>query len=126
MKFLKHIAMTFAAATALASCNDYLDVTPPSSVSPEMYFTTAEQLGYYTVNYYCNYGNWDANGTGGQFPFTRRLHLVHPRRRPHRQRGRISNIYYEGDDYKVGQTGGQWNFDRINDLNWFIRTVEPR
>lgn len=126
MKFLKHIAMTFAAATALASCNDYLDVTPPSSVSPEMYFTTAEQLGYYTVNYYCNYGNWDANGTGGQFPshadYTSFIHDDGPTD----NEGAISNIYYEGDDYKVGQTGGQWNFDRINDLNWFIRTVEPK
>ena len=27
------------------SCNDYLDVTPPSDVSPEKYFTTADQLG---------------------------------------------------------------------------------
>ncbi|MDE6097363.1 MAG: RagB/SusD family nutrient uptake outer membrane protein, partial [Muribaculaceae bacterium] len=29
-------------------------------------------------------------------------------------------------DYKVGQSGGLWNFDRINALNWFIRSVRPK
>lgn len=126
MKVLNHIAIAFAATVALASCNDYLDVTPPSSVSPETYFTTAEQLGYYTLNYYCNYSNWDANGVGGQFPshadYTSFIHDDGPTD----NEGAISNIYYEGQDYMVGQKGGLWNFDRINDLNWFIRTVRPK
>ena len=125
MKPIKYMAALLAAA-ALTSCNDYLDVTPPSNVSPEMYFTTAEQLGYYTINYYCNYSNWDANGVGGQFPshadYTSFIHDDGPTD----NEGAISSIYYEGDDYKVGQSGGLWNFDRINDLNWFIRTVEPK
>lgn len=118
--------MAFVAVMALSSCNDYLDVTPPSSVSPEMYFTTAEQLGYYTLNYYCNYSNWDANGVGGQFPshadYTSFIHDDGPTD----NEGAISSIYYEGQDYKVSQNGGVWNFDRINDLNWFIRTVRPK
>lgn len=123
----KYVAMTcLASAAALTSCNDYLDVTPPSDVSPETYFTTAEQLGYYTLNYYCNYSYWDANGNGGQFPshadYTSFIHDDGPTD----NEGAISNIFYEGQDYKVGQDGGLWNFDRINDLNWFIRTVRPR
>ncbi|MDE6099129.1 MAG: hypothetical protein K2G24_09600, partial [Muribaculaceae bacterium] len=100
MKFPKYIIAAFAAAAALSSCNDYLDVTPPSSVSPEMYFTTADQLGYYTVNYYANYSNWDANGTGGQLPshadYTSFIHDDGPTD----NEGAISSIYYEGQDYK--------------------------
>ncbi|MDE6077601.1 MAG: RagB/SusD family nutrient uptake outer membrane protein [Muribaculaceae bacterium] len=126
MKFLKYIAIAMAAAAGLSSCDDYLDVTPPSSVSPELYFTTADQLGYYTLNYYCNYSAWDANGVGGQFPsHADYTSFIHDDGATDNE-GAISSIYYEGQDYKVGQSGGQWNFDRINDLNWFIRTVTPK
>lgn len=119
------IATAFA-AIALTSCNDYLDVTPPSDVSPEMYFTQAEQLGYYTVNYYCNYSNWDMGGNGGQFPsHADYTSFIHDDGATDNEGG-TSSIFYEGEDYKVGQSGGSWNFDRINDLNWFIRTVEPK
>lgn len=126
MKFPKYIFLTFAAAAMLASCDDFLDVTPPSSVSPEMYFTTAEQLGYYTLNYYCNYSNWDANGVGGQFPshadYTSFIHDDGPTD----NEGAISSLFYEGPDHKVSQNGGHWNFERINAINWFIRTVRPK
>ena len=126
MKFFKHILLTVATAMTFTSCDDYLDVTPPSSVSPEMYFTTAEQLGYYTLNYYCNYSAWDANGVGGQFPsHSDYTSFIHDDGATDNE-GAISSIYYEGQDYKVGQSGGLWNFDRINDLNWFIRTVRPK
>lgn len=126
MKALKYIALATAAVMSLTSCNDYLDVTPPSTVSPEMYFTTAEQLGYYTVNYYANYTNWDANGNGGMFPsHADYTSFIHDDGATDNE-GSISNIYYEGPDYKVDQNGGHWNFDRINDFNWFIRTVEPK
>ena len=43
---------------ALVSCNDYLDVTPPSEVSPESYFLSATQLKSYVDAYYANYSNW--------------------------------------------------------------------
>ena len=126
MKFFKHILLTVATAMTFTSCDDYLDVTPPSSVSPEMYFTTAEQLGYYTLNYYCNYSAWDANGVGGQFPsHSDYTSFIHDDGATDNE-GAISSIYYEGQDYKVGQSGGLWNFDCINDLNWFIRTVRPK
>ena len=42
------------ASMGLVSCNDYLDITPPSDVSPEIYFANAEQLKTYVDKYYAN------------------------------------------------------------------------
>lgn len=52
---LKHIYMgTFIAISGLsiASCNDFLDREPLTSVTPEVYFQTADQVGAYVLNYY--------------------------------------------------------------------------
>lgn len=118
------------AAVALTGCDDYLDITPPSTVSPEVYFTTAEQLGYYTINYYCGYGNWGANDDshGGEFPsHADYTSFIHDDMGTDNESGSTPDgVFYEGSDYKVGQSGGKWRFDRINDINFFIRTVRPK
>lgn len=36
----------------MTSCNDFLEREPISSVTPEAYFTTADQVGAYVINYY--------------------------------------------------------------------------
>ncbi len=41
-----------AIGLAFTACDDYLDITPPSQVSADVYFTTADQLGAYTIAYY--------------------------------------------------------------------------
>ena len=38
------------AALLLTSCNDFLDRPPLDQISPNNYFTTAEQLGGFTFN----------------------------------------------------------------------------
>lgn len=126
-KASKAVALA-ALVGAFTACNDYLDITPPSQVSPETYFTTAEQLGYYTVNYYCTYSNWDAGSYGNEFPshadYTSWIH--DDMGTDNEASSSCGNEFYEGSDYKVGATGGKWNFSRINDLNFFIRTVRPK
>ena len=115
-----------SAALGLTSCDDYLDITPPSDVTPETYFTTAEQLGYYTINYYCNYSNWDANGQGGQFPsHADYTSFIHDDGGTDNEPG-PGNEFYAGTDYKVSAKDGHWNFERINGLNYFIRTIRPK
>ena len=42
-KFIIRLGLTAFAGMTLAGCNDYLDITPPSQISPDLYFTTAEQ-----------------------------------------------------------------------------------
>ena len=52
---LKHIyicSLIGLGASTLASCNDFLDREPITSVTPEAYFTTVDQVGAYVINYY--------------------------------------------------------------------------
>lgn len=40
---------------ALTSCNDFLDRSPISDITPEDYFNTVDQVGSYVINYYDDY-----------------------------------------------------------------------
>lgn len=114
----------------MSACNDYLDIEPPSQVTPEVYFNTADQLGSYTIRYYKDN---DAVGSRGSNAF------------PHFGSGGSSYQFFTDDDQgtdnesgtndrffdgaskvKVGSSGGSWSFGRINDMNYFIRTVMPK
>lgn len=114
----------------LSSCNDYLDVTPPSSVSPETYFTTADQLGAYTINLYCSYKNWNADddATGGQFPsHADYTSFIHDDMGTDNESAKTTNArFYEGSTFQVPASGGKWNFSNINNINFFIQTARPK
>ena len=52
---LKHISlcsMALAGGLLTTSCEDFLDREPITDLTPESYFTTADQVGAYVVNYY--------------------------------------------------------------------------
>lgn len=134
-KKIKNIAfamMAVASAAAFSACDDYLDITPPSWVSPEQYFKTAEQLGNYTIHYYTSGDNWDAESNGGCFPFEDKGYaantsLYHDDEGTDNECGGGAKGYFNGkSSTQVGATGGLWYFNRINELNYFLRTVYPR
>ena len=45
----------------MAGCNDFLEIAPPSSISPENYLLSEDQLAAYTIRYYAEYGGWNQN-----------------------------------------------------------------
>ena len=125
-RYIGLAAVAFA-SLGVISCDDYLDITPPSEIAPELYFNSADQLAAYTINYYCNDSNWDT-GQGGQFPshadYTSFIH--DDMGTDNEASSSCGNQFYEGADYKVGDKGGDWYFNRINDINFFIRRVRPK
>lgn len=132
MKLNKFFAM-LAAATgmALTGCNDYLDITPPSNVTPESYFTTADQLGAYTISYYKNSADVQGNRGNNLFPSfgiggsSYGIFLDDDQGTDNE--GGTNGKFFDGDtDCKVGGTGGSWSFGTINDINYFIQTVVPK
>ena len=51
---LKHIylySLIGLGASTLASCDSFLDREPITSVTPEAYFSTVDQVGAYVINY---------------------------------------------------------------------------
>lgn len=117
-------ALIAAMGAVLAGCNDYLDITPPSEVAPEVYFTDASQLGVYTLNYYGQgygglFSTFDNGGSGYQFYFHNDQGTDNE--------GNTNDKFFDGDSkVKVGTSGGSWSFGTINDLNYFFEQVLPK
>ncbi|ADV42621.1 RagB/SusD family nutrient uptake outer membrane protein [Bacteroides helcogenes] len=107
---LKSLLMgcTLLAATA---CDDYLDITPPSSVSPETYLVEESQLAAYTIKYYTD-----------NFPSLNNLYGAELA--TDNATTRSSNNRYLIGEWKVGASGGDWEFNRIYEMNYFINNAE--
>lgn len=111
MKVSKYIIAAILFSNILCGCNDNLEITPPSSIIPEDYLTEESQLDSYIINRYtalpnCGGGVGLDNGTDNEAGMS------------------YSSRYTEGD-WKVGETGGDWNFEEIYQLNYFLSRVLP-
>ncbi|CAI9430062.1 SusD family [Candidatus Ornithobacterium hominis] len=114
-QIIKNIAITGIAILGLTGCNDYLDRAPLSNVTPEVYFSTEDQLATYTISKYNFYthGGWGAgtflgdNGTDNQA-------------------GVNGNGIFLPGEWKVGANGGAWSFGYIRDMNYFFDKTLPK
>ncbi len=103
-----------ASFAGLTSCHDFLDEAPESSITPEGFFSTADQLGAYTLNMYGNFPTHDQNSYSlGTF------------------------ILDNGTDNQVGMSapsqyatglwltpsGSGWSFTFIRNCNYFLQNA---
>lgn len=115
-KFIKRGGALLFAAFLLSSCN-FLDTDPIDQISPNSYYTTADQLGGFTFNYYQtifrnNSGWWAGvatfdNGTDNQAAL-----------------GGNASMFLQ-DQWKVPTSGGI-NFNNIRNVNKFIDETEAK
>lgn len=113
----KNILLLISSIVSLlfaSSCSDdYLDRQPLSNITPENYLKQEADLASYVVNLYSVFptDTWDPwcydDGTDDM----------------------ASNSYnnkYVPGQWKVGQSGGEWDFTNIYNCNYFLQTVLPR
>ena len=117
------------AAVGMVSCDDYLDITPPSKVSPEGYFNNTDQLKTYLDKYYANYDNWYSTDDthGGELP----SHFGSQNGSPYyddnaTDNNQGTNNRYIKDEWTVPQKDGKWKFDNIRIWNYFINTAKEK
>lgn len=101
------VACLMTCGATFTSCNDYLDITPPSSVSPEGYLVEESQLAAYTINYYPS----NFSSIGGQYGEDLATDNATTR---------TANTRYVVGEWKVPASGGEWNFNNIYTLNYFL------
>ncbi|MDP4201500.1 MAG: RagB/SusD family nutrient uptake outer membrane protein [Bacteroidota bacterium] len=104
------------AALLLGSCNNFLDQQPVASYTPENYLNEESQLASYGVNLFSvfpTHGQWSF-GTFGIDAATDNMTGMS-----------YDNKYIPGQ-WKVGQTGGDWDFSNIRNCNYFLNNVEPK
>ncbi len=116
---IKYISMLLLGATlGLTSCDDYLDKEPESNVTPASFFTSADDLAAYTVNLY---GVLTSIGPGSYGMST----FAYDNDTDNQAGTGYSNRWVPGN-WKVGQSGGAWDFGNIRNVNYFLDQVLPK
>jgi len=111
------LILIFGGLISLTSCEkDFLDRAPLSSVTPEAFLQEESQLAAYAIE---RYGSLP---THGQFSFG----TFEIDNNTDNQAGFGYDNKYVPDQWRVGQTGGDWNFGNIYQCNYFFETVLPR
>lgn len=114
----KKIIFAIAALSFICSCQKYLDRTPLSSITPEQYLNDETQLAAYAIAQYTsvlpsNTSQWDF-GTFGTDGNTDNMAIPS-----------LDNKWIPGQ-WKVGATGGDWDFSMIYQENYFLENVLPK
>lgn len=129
---IKVISIVILLCLVNTSCNDFLNIEPQSDISPEKYLWDEKDLAAYTIRYYAEYSNYNEGsdtqggrlpthaGSGGESPYFNDLSTDNATSRG------ANNRFAKNKLWKVGQTGGKWNFENIYALNYFLNTVLPR
>lgn len=97
--------------TLSSSCNDKLDIVPPSSITPEDYLLEESQLEAYTIN---RYGSLPVNDP---FASDNQTDI---------QAGMSVPSKYTKTEWKVPATDDDWNWGEMYHINYFLNTVVPR
>ena len=110
-----------ASLTGLTACNDYLDVEPPSDLTPAAFFTTADDLAAYTINLYNNTFTYIAPGSYGISTFANDNHTDN-------QAAMGYNTRWVPGEWKVGNSNywTQGNWGNIRSINYFFEQVLPK
>lgn len=117
----KHIflsAFVFSLGMSMTSCDDYLDLAPESTISPEVYFGDASQVLAYVDS---RYGVLPSHGTGNTYGIygadattDNQIAVTAPDR-------------FTSDFWKVPNTeSDNWNFDEIYKINFGLANILPK
>lgn len=114
LKNLKYYPVVLL-ATLATSCNDYLEITPPSSIVPEDYYKTEDQLQAIANNFYGNLPtNGDMDGGYGIFDDDNGT--------DNQAGGSADGKYAEGQ-WKVGMDNGNWSWGTIRSVNYSLNVI---
>ena len=118
---MKKIALYILVGLSFMSCNDFLDRQPLDEITPEIYFSTSDQLGSYAIGCYENNFIASTNAGGydlGVFKVDNNTDV---------------QVSTEGDQerwvpgiLKVSDDDGDWEFEEIYKTNYFFDRVLPK
>lgn len=110
-----YIALAFLGLTTVVGCNKQLDMEPLSDVTPDKFLKAEADLAAYTIRQY-NFPTHEGWGPGS---------FANDNNTDNQATSGFSNIWAPGE-WRVPQTGGNWEFNQIRNANYFIQTVVPR
>ena len=116
---LKYVSLLLlgASLTGFTACDDYLDVVPESSITPESFFNSEADLAAYSINLY-NFtgiapGSYGISTFGNDNSTDNQASVGY------------SSRWVPGE-WRVPSSDGQWDFTDIRNCNYFLDQVLPR
>lgn len=111
-------ACVFSLGVSMTSCDDYLDLTPESTISPEVYFGDASQILAYVDS---RYGVLPSHGTGNTYG------IYGMDATTDNQIAATAPDRFTSDFWKVPNTeSDNWNFDEIYKINFGLANILPK
>lgn len=118
-KYFKHITL-LSGVLLLSSCNDFLDREPLDKLTPEVYFNNEADLAAYSINIYPN-ANFSTIGPG-QYG----LSIFKSDNHTDNQVDPSGSAVWLPGEWRVGTSGGGWDFSTIRQCNYFFENVLPK
>ena len=121
MRLHNHWSRTLILASgllALSSCN-ILDREPLDQVGPADYYTTAEQIGTFTINYYASL--FPGHGSGGYHAGI----ATYDNGTDNQATTNPNRTMFSNSSWKVESTG-QPSIASIRNVNWYMEQVLPK
>lgn len=113
-----YIFMVMIVVCFMTSCDDFLDKEPKSSISPEAYFKTADQLLAYANDIYSRVLPDNALNSYGLYEKDQDT--------DNQIKSDAVPARYDDGVWKVEQSGGSWSFENIYRCNYFFSMVDPK
>ncbi len=112
-----HILLLGALLTGFTACNDYLDVVPDSSITPESFFNAEADLSAYSINLY----NFTCISPGSYGISTFGYDNA-----TDNQAAMNYSVRWVPGEWLVPASGGEWDFTAIRNCNYFLDQVLPK
>ena len=108
-----------ASLTGLTACDDYLDVVPESSITPESFFNAEADLSAYSINMYNSTFTYIAPGSYG-------ISVFGNDNATDNQAATGYSTRWVPGQWQVPSSGGEWDFTAIRNCNYFLDQVLPK
>ena len=111
--YMKLTVLIILGIFGLSSCSDFLDMEPPSYVTPEDYYQNESEVQACANKFYSilpSHGGWDY----GTFAIDNNTD---------NQAGMSADNKYAKGLWLVGQTNGNWYWSNIRDINYQMNTI---
>lgn len=113
---LQSLLILCLGGVVFSSCDKYLDRAPLSSVTPNDYLNTEDDLAAYTLGRYSIFPSHSGWGVG---TFANDNHTDN-------QVNSSSSSRWTPGEWRVAASGGDWDFSNIFHINYFIQNTIPR
>lgn len=104
-------------AVSFTGCNDFLDREPLDQLTPDVFFGSEGDLAAYTINAY-NFKTIDEGRYG--------LSVFKDDNGTDNQAGSGASYFWIPGEKRVATSGGDWEFSKIRNANYFFDNVLPK